>query len=238
MVVRNITTNKNCGNSNNLLHRLRHLVAIHIYLLQWSWQILQPNNTVAIISSNSNTVLFGYKSTKQLQCQSILMQLNVIMAILITNSNTFQKSVAICLTSCNAERKNCNALFLWQHSPFIATFLDKCCKTRPLLQHNLWWCKWHQVAIGSKSSSVPNIFKRLLIFNYKFCQAPNYTTKNSKNTSGGREAQMWCVLEESTTHAYIVSVGRSSAGKFGNRLKPTKHGCMQPPERGGPERRR
>jgi hypothetical protein len=29
MVVRNITTNKNCGNSNKLLHRLIHLVAIH-----------------------------------------------------------------------------------------------------------------------------------------------------------------------------------------------------------------
>jgi hypothetical protein len=54
-----------------------------------------------------------------------------IMAILLTNSNTFQKMVAIGLTSCNAERKKCNAPFLWQHSPPIATFLDKCCKTHP-----------------------------------------------------------------------------------------------------------
>ena len=29
MVMRNITTNKNCGNSNKLLHRFRNLVAIH-----------------------------------------------------------------------------------------------------------------------------------------------------------------------------------------------------------------
>jgi hypothetical protein len=27
---------------------------------------------------------------------------------------------------------------------------------------------------------IPNIFKRLLIFNYKLCQAPNYTTKKIK----------------------------------------------------------
>jgi hypothetical protein len=59
------------------------------------------------------------------------MQLNVIMTILLTNNNTFLKRVAIGLTSCNAERKNCNALFLWQHNPSIATFLDKCCKTHP-----------------------------------------------------------------------------------------------------------
>jgi hypothetical protein len=86
---------------------------------------------MAIISSNSNTVSFGCKSTGQLQRQSILMQLNVIMVILLTHSNTFQKRVAIGLTSCNAERKNCNALFLWQQSPPIATFLEKCCKTHP-----------------------------------------------------------------------------------------------------------
>jgi hypothetical protein len=57
------------------------------------------------------------------------MQRNVIMAIFLTYSNIFQKMVDIGLTSCNAERKNCNALFLWQHNPHIATFLDKCCKT-------------------------------------------------------------------------------------------------------------
>jgi hypothetical protein len=59
------------------------------------------------------------------------MQLNVIMAILLIDSNTFQKRVAIGLTSCNAEHKNYNTLFLWQHSPPIATFSDKCCKTHP-----------------------------------------------------------------------------------------------------------
>jgi hypothetical protein len=59
------------------------------------------------------------------------MQLNVIMAILLTNSNTFQKRVVIGLTFCNAECKNCNALFLWQHGPPIATFLEKCCKAHP-----------------------------------------------------------------------------------------------------------
>jgi uncharacterized membrane protein len=56
------------------------------------------------------------------------MQRNVIMAIFLTYSNIFQKMVDIGLTSCNAERKNCNALFLWQHNPHIATFLTNVAK--------------------------------------------------------------------------------------------------------------
>jgi hypothetical protein len=108
---------------------------------------------VAIISSNSNTILFGCKSTRQLQRQSILMQLNVIMAILLTDSNTFQKMVAIGLTSCNAEHKNYNTLFLWQHSPPYCHVFGQMLQNTSLLQHNLWWCKWRQVAIGSKSCS-------------------------------------------------------------------------------------
>ena len=67
-------------------------------------------------------VLFGCKGIRQLQRQSILMQLNVIIALLLTNSNTFQKRVDIGLSSCNAERKNYNALFLWQHSPSLPPF--------------------------------------------------------------------------------------------------------------------
>jgi hypothetical protein len=43
------------------------------------------------------------------------------MAILLTNSNTFKKRVAIGHTSCNTE----------SNSPPIATILDKCCKTHP-----------------------------------------------------------------------------------------------------------
>jgi hypothetical protein len=72
------------------LHRLGNLVAMHgLYLLQWSWEILQPKNIVAIISSNSNAILYGCKSTRQLQCPSVLMQHKVIMVIFWTYSNTF-----------------------------------------------------------------------------------------------------------------------------------------------------
>jgi hypothetical protein len=114
------------------LHRLGNLVAMHgLYLLQWSWEILQPKNTVAIISSNSNAILYGCKSTRQLQCPSVLMQHKVIMVIFWTYSNTFYKRVAIGRTSCNSEGKYCNALFLCQQSHSVATFLDKCCKTHP-----------------------------------------------------------------------------------------------------------
>jgi hypothetical protein len=132
---------------------LEILLQYTVYLLQWSWEILQPNTTVAIISSNSNTVLYGCKSTRQLQRQSILMQRNVIMAIFWTYSSTFLKRVAISLTSCNGERKYCNnALFLWQHSPPYCHLFGQMLQNTSLLQHNLWWCKWLQVAIESKSS--------------------------------------------------------------------------------------
>jgi len=60
------------------------------------------------------------------------MQLNVIMAILLTNSNTFQKRVAIGLTSCNAKHKNCNALFLWQHYPLLSSFWTNVAKHTPI----------------------------------------------------------------------------------------------------------
>jgi hypothetical protein len=59
------------------------------------------------------------------------MQCNVIMALILTYSNAFQKRIAIGLTSCNTEHKYCNVLFLWQHSPPIAIFFDKGCKTHP-----------------------------------------------------------------------------------------------------------
>jgi hypothetical protein len=49
-------------------------------------------------------------------------------------------------------------------------------------------------------------FKMPLIFDYKPCQAPYYT-KKSKNTSGGREAQMWCVLKgEHLPSSYTTSM--------------------------------
>jgi hypothetical protein len=45
---------------------------------------------------------------------------------------------------------------------------------------------------------IPHIFKMLLIFDYKPCQAPNYTTKNSKRVQVERERLLCGVLEEST----------------------------------------
>ena len=133
MVVRNITTNKNCGNSNKLLHRFRNLVAIHSLHIAMVVRTITTQQHCGNNFKQYNTVLFGCKSTRQLQRQSILMQLNVILAILLTNSNTFQKKVAIGLTSCNAERKNYNALFLWQHSPPIATFWTNVAKHTPII---------------------------------------------------------------------------------------------------------
>jgi hypothetical protein len=45
---------------------------------------------------------------------------------------------------------------------------------------------------------IPHIFKMLLIFDYKPCQAPNYTTKNSKRVQVEGERLLCGVLEEST----------------------------------------
>jgi hypothetical protein len=57
---------------------------------------------------------------------------------------------------------------------------------------------------------IPNIFKRLLIFNYKLCQAPNYTTKKIKEYKWReREAQMCCVfLGDSSTPLFIYDSSR------------------------------
>ena len=92
MVMRNITTNKNCGNSNKLLHRFRNLVAIHSLPIAMVVRTITTQQHCGKNFKQYNTVLFCCKSTRQVQRQSILMQLNVIMAILLTNSNTFQVS--------------------------------------------------------------------------------------------------------------------------------------------------
>ena len=43
--------------------------------------------------------------------------------------------------------------FVATRSPYCHLF-GQMLQNTPLLQHNLWWCKWRQVTIGSKSSSV------------------------------------------------------------------------------------
>jgi len=44
--------NQTRGNSNILLHHFDYLVAINNYVLQWSREILQPTNIVAISTTN------------------------------------------------------------------------------------------------------------------------------------------------------------------------------------------
>ena len=60
------------------------------------------------------------------------MQLNVIMAILLTNSNIFQKEIAIGFISCNAERKNYNALFCGNKVPHLPRFWTNVAKHTPI----------------------------------------------------------------------------------------------------------
>jgi hypothetical protein len=46
-----IATKHTCGNNNILLHRFWYLIAINSYILQWSWEILQPTKNVAIATN-------------------------------------------------------------------------------------------------------------------------------------------------------------------------------------------
>jgi hypothetical protein len=67
MVVINITTKQNCGNNNKLLHRLENLLGIHNLPIAMVMTNIQPNNTVAVLLTNSNTILYSCKSPRQLQ---------------------------------------------------------------------------------------------------------------------------------------------------------------------------
>ena len=51
-----IYCNQTRGNSNILLHHFGYLVAMNNYVLQWSHEILQPTNIVAISTTNYITL--------------------------------------------------------------------------------------------------------------------------------------------------------------------------------------
>ena len=151
MVVRNITTNKNCGNSNKLFHRLRNLVAIH-------------GLPIAMVVRNITTQQHCGNNFKQQQHCSIWLQEHQTVATPINTNATkchhgniinqqqhFKKRVAIGLTSCNAEHKNCNALFLWQHSFLLPPFQTNVAKHTPIMTQ--FMVMQMTVAIWSKSYS-------------------------------------------------------------------------------------
>jgi uncharacterized membrane protein len=60
------------------------------------------------------------------------MQLNVIMAILLTNSNTFQKRVVIGLTSCNPNVKIAMHYFCGNTVPLLPPFWTNVAKHTPI----------------------------------------------------------------------------------------------------------
>jgi hypothetical protein len=68
---------------------------------------------------------------------------------------------------------------------------------------------------------IPTLFKMLLIFNYKLCQAPTTLLKGKKIQVEGERLLCGVCCGEHPNTSYIVVPGQFSVHKIGNHIEPS-----------------
>jgi hypothetical protein len=80
---------------------------------------------------------------------------------------------------------------------------------------------------------IPTLFKMLLIFNYKLCQAPTTLLKGKKIQMEGERLLCGVSCVDHPSPSFIVVSWRSGSDKYGNLSEPPPHTAVQPPEETG-----